>query len=294
MAYGSPESTEELMPYLQGIYEGRPVPEYALQENRRKYSMVNGVSPSNNIIIQLLEKVRSSLLSSGISTYLGNKHWKPWLKDAVNQMKRDGIDHIIALPIFPFQSKNVEKSYMEPLEQSVQAEGGFAEISFLNGFSDDRGFVEMWARILNESVAETSDETLVLFTAHSLPLMGGEENAYNERFRRSAQEIASKAGISAFAYAYQSRGKYGTRWLEPSIESILENENGFSRVLAAPIGFCYEHMEILYDLDFEFGSKVRERGMEYIRTRMPDSDKDFVSLICNQATAASWATEVST
>ncbi|MCL4307651.1 MAG: ferrochelatase [Candidatus Thermoplasmatota archaeon] len=292
MAYGSPGSMSEVVPYLEGIYEGRPVPKYAVAENSRKYSMVNGRSPSNQIIRKLFDAVRSALLTTGIQTYLGNKHWKPWLKDAVEDMKRDGIEHVIALPLFPFPSKNVEKSYMIPLEESVESAGNFADITFLNGFGENAMFTDMWVRLLKADSNWSRNGTLVLFTAHSLPLSQGEEHAYDESFRASAAAIASELGIRSYGYGYQSRGKYGSRWLEPSVWSVLENSHGFSRLLAVPVGFCYEHMEILYDLDTEFGSEVRKRGMEYMRTKMPDSGEDFVSLVCNQAIAASRAKEV--
>ncbi len=87
MAYGSPTSMDEVMEYLEGIYEGKPVPDYAVEENTKKYRMFNGRSPSNSIIENILAKLSRKLERNGdYEVFLGNKHWKPTLHDAVTDM----------------------------------------------------------------------------------------------------------------------------------------------------------------------------------------------------------------
>ena len=279
MAYGSPTRMEDVAPYLEGIYEGRPVPEYAMKENTEKYAMANGISPSNAIVDMIVDKLKTGLSKYGdFEVILGNKHWKPSLKDALLMAKHSGSEKIIAIPLFPFQSTNVKNSYLEPSLEAMKEMSYNAEISLVNGF-DLELLSEVWTSLMKQYPID--EETALLFDAHSLPLFRGTENAYDHDFRKTSELIASRLGVKEYFVGYQSRGKYGNAWLEPSIYDLLGKigENRYSEVLAVPIGFIYEHLEILYDLDHEFGSKVRDTGLIYVRSELPNDSRQMVSLL---------------
>lgn len=281
MAYGSPSRMEDVYPYLQGIYEGKPVPEYALKENTEKYAMANGVSPSNAIIDRIVGKLERELSVHGdYHVILGNKHWTPSLKDALVEAKNHGSEKIIAIPLFPFESTNVRNSYLEPMLAAMSDLEMKSEVRFVNGFSPE-DLSEMWAD--NISGLKVGEKTAVLFDAHSLPLFRGTEGEYNAAFHMTAELTADKLKISRHFVGYQSRGKYGRTWLEPSVSDVLEDicSLGYQEVLAVPIGFIYEHLEILYDLDFEFGEKVKAKGLNYRRTELPNDRESFISILRN-------------
>lgn len=279
MAYGSPTRMEDVLPYLEGIYEGKPVPEYALKENTEKYAMANGISPSNGIIERIVEKLQKDLSQYGeFDVILGNKHWRPSLADALSTAKQAGAEKIVAIPLFPFQSTNVKNSYLEPSLHAMEEMSLKAEISFVNGF-DLEMLSDVWAGLMKQYPID--EETAVLFDAHSLPLFRGPENEYDRDFRQASALIAEKLGLKEHFVGYQSRGKYGRTWLEPSVYDLLGQikEKGYRDVLAVPVGFIYEHLEILYDLDHEFGSRVRENGMIYVRSELPNDSRQMVSLL---------------
>ena len=148
----------------------------------------------------------------------------------------------------------------------------------MNGF-DLELLSEVWTSLMKQYPID--EETALLFDAHSLPLFRGTENAYDHDFRKTSELIASRLGVKEYFVGYQSRGKYGNAWLEPSIYDLLGKikERGYSEVLAVPIGFIYEHLEILYDLDHEFGSKVRDTGLIYVRSELPNDSRQMVSLL---------------
>ncbi len=279
MAYGSPTRMEDVPEYLQGIYEGKPVPEYATKENTEKYAMVGGVSPSNAIVDSLVSKISARLSRhSEVDVILGNKHWRPWLDQSISAISISNADTIVAFPLFPFPSGGVRGSYLDPLEKALSRRNLQPEIRFINGIPSDI-LAGIWAPLV-KSHYHAGDA--VLFDAHSLPLFRGDENEYNSAFMAAARATAEEAGLQEYFAGYQSRGKYGNRWLEPSIYQILEKikAKGYRSLLAVPIGFLYEHLEILYDLDLEFGEKVKETGMDYHRTGLPDDGDSFVDSVC--------------
>ena len=282
MAYGSPTSLEEVPEYLSVIYEGKPVPEYAMTENMAKYRMVNGVSPSNAIIDSLVKKVGDMVSEHGdYSVYLGNKHWKPSLEMAVKRIKEDGMQRIIAIPVFPFESRNVENSYKKPLEEAMQKEDLKCEVNFINGFSELDSFSTAWQKRIQEN-NPSEEGTLFLFSAHSLPLFQ-DESGYNRAYFSFSRKIARLAGLEKYDVGYQSRGKYGKSWLEPSVYEVASGwkDKGIRKITTVPVGFVYDHLEIKYDLDHEFGGWVRENGMEYSRIDPPNDSEDMAKVFAD-------------
>jgi ferrochelatase len=279
MAYGSPTRMEDVPAYLQGIYDGKPVPEYATRENTEKYAMVGGISPSNAIVDSLVKKISAKLSQGGeIDVILGNKHWSPWLYQSISSLSISNTDKIVAFPLFPFPSGGVKGSYLDPLEKALSRRNLNPEIRFINGIPSDV-LAGIWAPLVRKNYRKGD---AVLFDAHSLPLFREQEDDYNAAFMSAARSTAEEAGLQEYFAGYQSRGKYGNRWLEPSIYDVLENirARGYRSLLAVPIGFLYEHLEILYDLDLEFGGKVKEMGMDYHRTGLPDDGDRLVDSIC--------------
>lgn len=281
MAYGSPSRMEDVIPYLEGIYEGKPVPEYAIRENTEKYAMANGVSPSNAIIERIVSKLEKELSAHGeFKVVLGNKHWNPSLVDALKEAKNCDSEKVVCIPLFPFQSTNVRNSYLEPTLSALKSLDLNSEVKFINGFTPEE-LSTMWVSKLKNY--DLSDDAAVLFDAHSLPLFGSKESEYDQAFHTTADLISEKLGIKKHFTAYQSRGKYGKDWLEPSIYDALETilKGDYREVLTIPIGFIYEHLEILYDLDHEFGSKVQKNGLIYVRSELPNDTPSFISILKN-------------
>lgn len=282
MAYGSPERIEDVPAYLSGIYEGGRVPDYATEENMKKYTMFGGKSPSSGIVKKLVERLDSELSHLEIPVYIANKHWHPTIEKTVESLSDGGVEEIIAIPLFPFPSENVKNSYLGPLASSVKQHGNKMKVSFINGFSERKEFAETWSEIIRENSA-VDRESMVIFSAHSLPLFRGEEREYIDSYVASVRKIADSCGLSSSIYGFQSRGNYGDRWLEPSLYNLFEgaSSEGISDILAVPLGFCYEHLEILYDLDTEFGGFVKEHGIRYRRTGLPDYRDSWVNMFKN-------------
>ena len=281
MAYGSPTSMNDVGDYLKGIYEGRPVPEHAVKENTEKYAMVNGISPSNRIIESVTDKLRKRFRQDEVGVFLGNKHWKPWISDVVETIASEGYERMLAIPLFPFPSHNVVESYARPLNEIVEKVAPDIRLSIVNGLDSSGAFRRMWVHLIRETEGIDSGENQIIFTAHSLPNSVNDESGYETAFRNAAERISREAGMDDYLWGYQSRGKYGKNWLEPSVYDTFASidSSGKRGVITVPIGFLYTHLEVLYDLDYEFGGFVRRSGMVYSRVQLPDDRPQYIDLL---------------
>lgn len=278
MGYGSPDKLSDVHKYLSGIYEGRPVPDYALEENLAKYSMFGGSSPSNRILGELREKLDTAMLGR-VTVLLAFKHWKPWISDAYSTLNGSTVKSITGIPLFPFPSKNVELSYRSEFDKMNLKHGLSGYSRFVNGFSKNGKFRDLWKSLIRRTEREGDSRTHFLFSAHSLPNSQAEGD-YTGSFRDSVEAVAADLGLRNYSYGFQSQGRYGSGWSQPRIEdSIASIGGGITQVVAVPIGFCYDHLEILYDLDFIVGNMIRNMGIAYSRTELPNHSKEMLELL---------------
>ena len=275
LSYGSPERIEDVPAYLSGIFEGRPVPEKIMDENIKKYEMVNGHSPSNHIIKNLMEKVERLLAKYGdfdiVDAY---KHWHPGIEEVVSSLDPD-YEEIIALPLFAFKSNNIKKSYEIPLQKGLN--GKNVKLKFINGL--DRNILAcMWASEISRYMYEYDD---FLFTAHSLPLID-DESDYVNSLERNAKDISRILGINKYYTAFYSQGPYG-KWIQSSIYDLLDQfrKDNVDSILVSPVGFLYEHLEILYDLDVKYRDFLSDHGIKYARARTPSDSDEMAVLLKN-------------
>jgi protoporphyrin/coproporphyrin ferrochelatase len=267
MAYGSPESPDDIRPYLEDIREGRPVSEHAVEELAERYRRIGGRSPLDAIT----EAQRAALEAElGIPTYVGMKHWRPRIAEAVERALDWGADTIVGLVLAPHYSMLSIAGYRERLESAL---GGAAVLIFIESWHDHGPFID----VLADRVRGTSAH--VVFTAHSLPeRIRAAGDPYEAQLLETARLVAERAALPHWSFAFQSASPTGEPWLGPDILEELESlhAQGVREVLAAPVGFVSDHLEILWDLDVEAREKAAELGLEFGRIDSLNDDPAFI------------------
>ena len=272
MAYGSPETADEIRPYLEDIREGRAVSEAAVEELTERYRRIGGRSPLDEIT----ERQRTGLERElGIPVFTGMKHWRPRIAEAVERALAVGAERIVGLVLAPHYSRLSIAGYRERLADALR---GRAELTFVESWHDHEPFLD----VLADRVRGT--DAHVVFTAHSLPerilAMG---DPYRDQLLESSRLIAERAGLDRWSFAFQSESPTGEPWLGPDILDHLGDlhAGGVRKVLVAPVGFVSDHLEILWDIDVEARERAAELGLELDRIESLNDDPAFVAALAS-------------
>ncbi|HYX88369.1 MAG TPA: ferrochelatase [Gaiellaceae bacterium] len=267
MAYGSPAEPEDIRPYLEDIRGRRAVSDEAVAELAERYRRIGGRSPLDEVT----EAQRAALERElGLPVFVGMKHWRPRIADAVEAALAAGATRILGLVLAPHYSRLSIGGYRERLEQAVD---GRAELAFTESWHDHEPFVEALAGRVRGT------DAWVVFTAHSLPeRILAEGDPYREQLLETARLVAERAGLERWSFAFQSASANGEPWLEPDVLEELERlrGEGVRSVLVAPIGFVSDHLEILWDLDVEARERARALGIELKRIDSLNDDPELV------------------
>ncbi len=297
LSFGGPEGPDDVMPFLRNVTRGRGIPDERLAEVAEHYQHFHGVSPINEQNRNLIEALRPELDAHGIDLpiYWGNRNWKPYVADAVREMRDDQVRRALVFTTSATTSYSGCRQYREDLAQARMVSGdGAPELVKLRHYFDHPGFVQANADALREALdglpAQHRDTARLVFTAHSIPtsmndVSGPERNGlYAAQQRETARLVAeSVRGEGAeFDLVWQSRsGPPQVPWLEPDINDHLRAlaGRGVQAVVVSPTGFVSDHIEVRWDLDTEAKETADELGLVYTRSRTSGTHPAFVSAI---------------
>ncbi|HXG50311.1 MAG TPA: ferrochelatase [candidate division Zixibacteria bacterium] len=291
VAFGGPASREEVRPFLDRVLKGAAVPAERIEEVVRHYEAVGGRSPLNEITFRQARALGEALAARGRSlpVHVGLRNARPFLAEALREMARAGVSRALGVVLSAHHSEASWDRYHETVADARAELGDAApRVDFCGGWHDHPLFVETWSEQIRDCLASCpegeSREIPLVFTAHSIPMAMARRSPYVEQIRRSASLIAERLGRHGWTLAYQSRsGHPAEPWLEPDIRQVVRElaARGFSRAVAAPIGFVADHVEVLYDLDIEAKKIAAACGLELLRAPCPNDRPLFIEMLAD-------------
>jgi ferrochelatase len=255
------------------------------------YAQFGGVSPINAQNRALVAALEAKLAAEGplLPIYWGNRNWHPLLPDTLARMTADGVRRALAFVTSAYSSYSSCRQYREDIERARAEVGpGAPVVDKLRTFYNHPGFVGPNIEHVRQSLAQIPPHrrphARLAFTAHSIPLSMAATSLYEDQLRDAACLVAEGAGVprERWDLVYQSRsGSPHQPWLEPDICDHLAAlaARGATDVVASPIGFISDHMEVLYDLDTEARAAAGELGLHFLRAPTVGTHPAFIELI---------------
>jgi ferrochelatase len=289
MSYGTARGPDDVEAYYTHVRRGRPPPPELLARLRRRYEAIGGRSPLIEITEAQAKGLEAELAAAaevGVRAYVGMKHQRPYLEDAVRTMAADGVRRAVGIVMAPHYSRFSVGEYVERAGGAAE-EAGVA-MGFVESWGADPGFVRFVGGRVREALDRVPealrDEAVVVFSAHSLPeriLDSGDP--YPDQLRETAELVAAEVGTDRFVTAWQSAGQTGEAWLGPDVTDVLRrlDAEGRRAAVSCPVGFVADHLEVLYDIDVEAQAAAREAGIALVRTESPNADPAFVKVLAD-------------
>ena len=279
LAHGAPSRLEDIPAFLLNVRDGRKLPDAVVNEIIRRYSLIGG-SPLLRLTTLQAEGLARLL---GRPVYVGMRNWKPFISEALRQIKADGVERVVALCLAPQNSRTSIGLYKKYLFEDVELLAPHVQVDFIENWHDHPGLVEAFrervAGALARVQAEAGGPVPVIFTAHSVPektIQGGDP--YEQQVRETAALVAKALGLEEYSVAFQSQGLTGEAWIGPTVESLIDQlaAQGQRHVLLAPLGFVCDHVEILYDIDVVFREYGKTRGVSVHRSESLNDSPLFI------------------
>jgi ferrochelatase len=207
MAYGGPDTLDDVEPYLLDVRGGRPTSAAIVEEVRERYRRIGGRSPIRERTEAQAAALESALNAGGAGdgsrgtvrfrTYVGMRHWLPTIRETLGRMSEEGVRRAVGLVMTPHFSRLSVGAY-----QARAAEAGApVELAHIDDWHLLPGYLDALERLVRDALgrfpADERPGVPVIFTAHSLPRRILEWNdPYPRQLEATASALARRLGGS--------------------------------------------------------------------------------------------------
>lgn len=282
MGYGGPRDLNEVENFLRSVFGQVPSP-IVLQSARKRYEAIGGSSPLVENVYKWAKLVENHLSKIGLflKVFPGFRFSRPSIEEAIQEALEAGTKPIFSLPLTPFYSEWAYEWYRKAFISAIERMLPGQAMKVAEPYYDHPSLIDQWKALLSQ-VNIRPAEDFVIFSAHSLPLTDKAAMVtYPDQVFRLSSAIMKDNPIREWKVAYQSVGSKGGEWLKPELKETIKEAKGrsYKRIVIIPVGFLFENVETLFDLDIEAKDLVEGYEMEYLRLPTPGGAEGFEKVL---------------
>jgi len=299
---GGPETLDDVEPFLTRLFSDRDIFKLPFQNiagpliaKRRSfavkklYESIGGGSPikkwtdlQGKKITDLLDQISPE--TAPHKHYIGFRYSEPLIDTALESMKKDQVERVVAFSQYPQYSCTTTGSSLNNLWKALDSnkmENQF-KWSIIDRWNKDTGFINatktMVQRAIDKYNQQIKDKQLLykkpvlVFSAHSLPMSTVEKgDPYPQEIAETVGKVMESLGVcqidnKPFQYILAWQSKVGPLpWLSPKTTVVIEklaHEN--NNAIVIPIAFTSDHIETLSEIDIELQHTAKEAGMDLL------------------------------
>lgn len=301
---GGPEQLEDVRPFLFNLFADPEIIRLPLpwlqrplawlisttraKRSQENYRQIGGGSPLRRITEEQAQALKESLKQKGqdISIYIGMRYWHPFTEEAIAHIKRDKVDRLVILPLYPQFSISTSGSSYRLLERLWNEDPALNRVEYtaVSAWYDRPGYLRAMADLIAQELDKqpNPDQVHIFFSAHGVPVSYVEESGdpYQKQIEECTKLIMQTLNRpNPHTLAYQSRVG-PVEWLKPYTEDALKElgEQGVKDLLVVPISFVSEHIETLQEIDIEYREIAEEAGIHnFQRVPAPNTHPVFIN-----------------
>lgn len=293
---GGPNQTDDVAPFLYNLFMDPAIIDIPLggalrhvlcrfiaskrsKSVAKDYEVIGGGSPINRLteeqarsLEMLLAEKYGRAADVTFHTYIAMRYWHPFSEEAAEQMRRDGINKVVLLPLYPQYSKTTTGSslvYWWQLEQHGEIPKW--DTTYVFEYAANPKYVQAISERIDEALQRfpkhIRDRVHLIFSAHGTPVkeMKERRDPYCCLVHSTVDRVmAYRENDRPFHVAFQS--KVGpAEWLTPSTPDKIEElaKAGHTALLVIPVAFVTDHVETAYELDVEVRAEAEHVGVEH-------------------------------
>ena len=242
------------------------------KKSQENYRQIGGGSPLRRITEAQAQALQECLQQKGqdVNVYIGMRYWHPFTEEAIARIKRDAIEQLVILPLYPQFSISTSGSSFRLLEKLWEEDPSLQRIehTVIPSWYQQPGYLQAMAQLIGQELDQfpNPDSVHIFFSAHGVPLSYVTEagDPYQQEIEDCTKLIVQTLNRpNPHTLAYQSRVG-PVEWLKPYTEDALQElgAQGVEDLLVVPISFVSEHIETLEEIDIEYRHLAEESGIQ--------------------------------
>lgn len=305
---GGPETLDDVRPFLFNLFSDPDIirlPWRALQKplawliatqrhkkSRGYYEQIGGGSPLRRITDEQARALEAALAARGLNAraYVAMRYWNPFTEEALEQIQRDKLDHLVILPLYPQFSVSTTGSSLNRMNELVSKNGNrLPRTSVICSWEDDDAYIAAMTAATRAELAKFPDQDPsrihILFSAHSVPVRYiTDGDPYLDQTKRTVASMMAQLG-NEYPHTLSFQSKVGpVEWLTPATNITIQKlaGEGVQQLILVPVSFVSEHSETLYEMDILYRHVAEDAGIKhYLRVPTMNCREDFIAALAS-------------
>ncbi len=303
---GGPESLEDVEPYLYKLFSDRhliklpggPLLQKPLArllarrrapKSREHYRQIGGKSPLRD----WSERQATALerqLGDRWKSYVLMRYSMPRAQEVLWQMRRDGVEQALVLPLYPQYAGATSGSSIADFQQAASVLYPDLSYAVIPEWYDWPAYLDALVGRICEALesfpADRRAAVPLLFSAHAMPQKVIDRgDPYLSQVVATVRGIMQRLPDREWHLGFQSRSG-PVRWTGPAVTTLLD-KLAIARqaeVVLVPISFVSDHVETLYEIDIELQAEAFQRGIKHmVRSPSLNDHEDFIDALAQLA-----------
>jgi ferrochelatase len=211
-----------------------------------------------------LERELNAGLGGRVRVALAMTYGGPSVKDVLEGMFRDGVTHLLVLPMYPQYSGTTTGAVFDAVARVLMRRRAVPDLRFIRDYHDDAGYVGALAARIERSWEEAGRRSHLLLSYHGIPVKYVEKgDPYQAQALRMSGLIAQRLGLGTGDWSVSFQSRFGpTEWLQPYTDGRLQEllAQGVRDVTVASPAFSVDCLETLEELGVEYRHQYLEAG----------------------------------
>ncbi|WP_442496653.1 ferrochelatase [Methylobacter sp. sgz302048] len=218
---------------------------------------------------QLTDMVAQRLNAKGVITDYAMRYGKPSIAEQLNVLKKQGIDNLIILPLYPQYSSTTTASVYDDLIKELNRWRHLPSFQFISDYHQDEHYIAAVAESIEKIWRKQGRNDLLLMSFHGLPeqlIKWGDP--YFHQCHKTAALIAEKLDLDKENWCVVFQSRFGkAQWLKPYCAETLQNlaRQGVKKIDVVCPGFAVDCLETLEEIAMENKALFIKAGGETYR-----------------------------
>lgn len=286
---GGPDSLTSVEPFLYNLFSDPDIIDLPLAflfrrrlakfiSSRRApkvaeyYKKIGGRSPILRLTTrQALALERELSMDLQIRTYIAMRYWHPLTEETIEVLKREGIQRVILVPLYPQYSKTTTGSSVNEWNRILDRIGADQlRADVIHDYCEHPLYIRAIVKNIRIALARVKladrPKVHLVFSAHGTPMrLVRDGDPYQQQVIRTYWSVVREGNFDLPHHlCYQS--KVGPQhWLEPSLVDTIDRlaAEHVTHVIVVPIAFVSDHSETLYEINMEVRHRAKQAGIQH-------------------------------
>ncbi|MBV1774208.1 ferrochelatase [Burkholderiaceae bacterium DAT-1] len=237
----------------------------------------------------LLQGRMGESLSPTIAVRYAMRYGNPSVSDTLMAMKADGVERVLAVPLYPQYAASSTGSAMDAVATAIQSMRNPPEIRLIKHFHDHPAYIRLMASRIEEHWQQHGRGDHLLMSFHGVPRFSLDKgDPYHCECHKSARLIAEALRLNKDEYTVCFQSRFGkAEWLKPYTSEVLMRlgQAGTRALDVVCPGFVADCLETLEEIAIEGKETFQHAGGgDYRYIAAPNDGHDWIAALSDIVT----------